>query len=84
MTWRDEAWAAIERVDGELAATTTLAQRMAAVDAAYPFGARDWHPYRQWLKARRTYLARYGYRGRGAAAAESPLERLMRRDTTPA
>ena len=83
MTWRDEAWEAINRVDQQLPAAATLAERTAAIDAAYPFGARDWHPYRQWLKARRSYLARYGYRGRGSAAAESPLERLMRRGSKP-
>lgn len=27
-----------------------------AIDAAYPFGARELHPYKQWLKARKAFI----------------------------
>jgi hypothetical protein len=33
---------------------------IAAVDAAYPFGERAMHPYKQWLRARREFIASRG------------------------
>ena len=79
MTWKDRAQDTINRVHHGLPAGVTLAERMAAVDAAYPFSERSNFPYKAWLAARRSYLARHGYRGRGAQAHLSPLERAMAR-----
>ena len=35
-------------------------ERIKAVDDAYPFGLREYHPYKQWLKVRRELLSREG------------------------
>ena len=76
--WADEARRVIGRVHAGLAEDATLAERRKAIDAAYPFGSRDNAPYKTWLRARRAYLVRYGYKPRNAAP-ESPMERMMRR-----
>lgn len=62
MSWIDEAWRVIDEVDRSLPATATLAERKAALRAAYPFGQRAYHPYKQWCKAQRAYLARFDRR----------------------
>ncbi len=64
-TWGDIARQRIERVAATLPDDMPLKDRIAAIDAAYPFGARSHWPHRAWLKARRTYLARFGYVKRG-------------------
>lgn len=35
-------------------------QRLKMVDAAYPFGERAYHPYKMWLKVRRSLLVGHG------------------------
>lgn len=91
--WARYAIQVISEVHAGLPEDATLQQRQAAVDAAYPFGIRKYHPYKQWLKVRRYYLEPYGYISQSAARvgklreevrgaplfAESPLERLYRR-----
>lgn len=77
--WSDTARRVIAEVHASLPEGATLADRTAAVDAAYPFGERAYSPYKTWLKARREYLCRYGYVPRGKPLVESPLERMMRR-----
>ncbi len=76
--WSDQARATIQAVHERLPDSATLAERTAALDAAYPFGMRAYSPYKTWLKARREYLCRYGYQARNAPP-ESPLERMMRK-----
>lgn len=76
--WADRASAAIARVHATLADTVTLQERMAAVDAAYPFGERAMTPYKEWLKVRRAYLGKFGYRG--ARPALTALEVAMQRN----
>ncbi len=58
-TWPDQAAAVIRRV---LAETKDLppAERIAKVDAAYPFGERAYWPYKAWLRARREILVGAG------------------------
>ncbi|NEU14704.1 hypothetical protein G3T14_21735 [Methylobacterium sp. BTF04] len=77
--WSHAARRAIQEAHSALPETATLAERQAAVDAAYPFGMRAYAPYKAWLKARRGYLCRYGYVPKGTALVESPMERMMRR-----
>ncbi|WP_407523662.1 hypothetical protein [Methylobacterium oryzisoli] len=77
--WSDTARYVIAEVHASLLARATLAERQAAIDAAYPFGARAYSPYKTWLRARREHLCRYGYVPKGKRLVESPLERLMRR-----
>lgn len=57
--WADIARRTIGEVDATIPAVTTLKERMALIDAAYPFGERAMWPYKAWLKARKAYLARY-------------------------
>ena len=77
--WGDRARAVIQAVHRDLPEGSTLADRQAAVDAAYPFGERAYSPYKTWLRARREYLCRYGYVPKGKALVESPMERMIRR-----
>ena len=60
-------------------ADADLKTRQAAIDEAYPFGERNYHPYKVWLKVRRDYLKKFGYRRTSKALEESPMERMMRR-----
>lgn len=78
-TWRDAASAAIYRVHASLPAGVQLAERVAAIDAAYPFGVRAYFPYKAWLSERKKYLCKFGHQPRGMKQHESPLERAMRR-----
>lgn len=81
--WSDKARCAIQSVHRRMPESATLAERTAAVDAAYPFGERAYSPYKTWLRARREYLCRYGYKPKGKPLVESPLERMMRRAHRP-
>lgn len=54
--------AAIDAVDKSLPNTASLKERIAAIDAAYPFGKRRRNnKYRVWLRERRYYLRRFGF-----------------------
>ena len=72
MSRADTARAAIWRAHDTLPEAATLKARKAAIDAAYPFGEREHHPYKVWLKERRAYLARYGYGKKAAEPKERP------------
>ena len=76
--WRIEARKVIERVHANLSEGVTLADRTKAVDDAYPFGPRQYHPYKMWLIERRAYLGKHGDISRRTTLNETPLERLMR------
>ena len=75
--WGDIARQRIEAVAGTLPDDMPLKDRTAAIDAAYPFGAREHWPYRAWCKARRAYLGRFGLKPRGP---KPTLLDLMERD----
>jgi len=60
-TWKDAAEAAIGRVHASLPADVPLADRIKAVDDAYPFGERRYSPYKTWLAVRRDYLVKFGH-----------------------
>ncbi len=79
MDWGERARETIARVHGGLPLDAPLAERTAAVDAAYPFGIRDHHPYKIWLRERRAYLSKFGYQPKRQPIPESPMERMMRR-----
>ena len=57
MSWLERARSVIADVDASLPPDATFAERKKAVHAAYPFGLRQYHPYKQWCKAQREYLA---------------------------
>jgi hypothetical protein len=60
MEWSADARAAIDRAHLTVPEDATPAERKKIIDAAYPFDRREMWPYRAWLKARKTYLSRYG------------------------
>ena len=78
-SWFEKSAAVIAGVHAALPDDAPLTDRTKAVDAAYPFGSREYYPYKAWLKARTAYLSRFGYQKRGKPIVESPLERMMRR-----
>ena len=57
--WSIIARATVERVAQTIPADTPFKERKALIDAAYPFGERAYWPYKAWLKARKTYLAKH-------------------------
>ena len=59
ISWGDQAWSAIRRLDERLPKDISLKDRKAALKAAYPFGERAHWPYKAWCKAQREYLARF-------------------------
>ena len=65
--WAEASRCAIAAVHDRLPEGVTLAERVAAIDAAYPFGERSFWPYKAWLKARRGYLLNFGWRPKGKA-----------------
>ena len=73
--WSASAWAAIDAADKTVPEGASLKDRMKIIDAAYPFHERAHHPYKAWLKARKTYELRHGGKARSAHSAFSPLER---------
>jgi len=75
MGWSAEARRVIGAVHASLPSDCSLADRRAALKAAYPFGHREAWPYKAWLKEQRQYLARYEDRPEHL----SPMERLMRK-----
>lgn len=54
--WRARAR---EVIDASMSATIGKpdSERIAAIDAAYPFGPREHHPYKMWLIERRRAIA---------------------------
>ncbi|GAA4002855.1 hypothetical protein GCM10022631_12010 [Deinococcus rubellus] len=46
---------------------------LAQIDAAYPFGAREHHPYKMWLAVRREAVRRLGLEKAALAPKLAPL-----------
>lgn len=59
--WAQLARDAIYGVHRQLDPVTNLADRTAAIDAAYPFEVRAHYPYKVWCRERRKYLKPFGY-----------------------
>jgi len=79
-SWADIAHNTIRRTHDSLPEDLPFKDRMAAIDASYPFGERKNWPYKAWLAARKAYMARYDDRKPpGPLFAESPLERAKRK-----
>jgi len=57
--WSDIARATIERIALTIPDDTPFKERKRLVDDAYPFGPRQYWPYKAWLKARKAYLKPY-------------------------
>lgn len=54
--WRLTARAAIQNAIASLPPNASPQQIKKAIDAAYPFGMRKYHPYKIWLSERKAYL----------------------------
>lgn len=78
MSRSDEARQVIARVHATLPADISFAERKRAIREAYPFGEREYWPYKAWSKAQREYLAKYDPK-----APQPPLLRDMMRETNP-
>lgn len=80
MSWYDSAREAIRELDATLPADMPFAERKKAVAAAYPFGMRQYTPYKMWLKAQKEYLLRYAPPSLDTPRFPlSPLERMIAR-----
>lgn len=75
MDWSAEARRVIGEVHATLPPNCTMAERKAALRAAYPFGERAFWPYKAWCKAQKSYLAKFA--PQPPVKHLSPLERLM-------
>lgn len=62
MSWLDSAKNVIHAVHQEQLqkGVTDKAEILKAIDAAYPFGLRQYFPYKAWLRARKEFIARNG------------------------
>jgi hypothetical protein len=79
MDWSRLARETIAQVHAGLPSGASLSDRKKAVDAAYPFGPREYWPYKAWLKARKAYLVQYGYGPPLPIEVHlSPLERMQK------
>ncbi len=57
-SWRAKARQVIARViEAARAAQLDVAATIKEIDAAYPFGLREYHPYQMWLKERKRAIA---------------------------
>lgn len=58
MTWREAAWRAVAEVEAACPPGITRAQYCRALRDAYPFGPRQYWPYRVWLEVQRVAIER--------------------------
>lgn len=59
MSWYTDSKLVIAIIHAALPEDTSLDDRKKAMRDGYPFGPREYHPYKMWCKAQREYLARY-------------------------
>lgn len=79
-SWLDRSWQVIDDVHRSLPENLSFDARQKAIQNAYPFGERKYHPYKMWLKAQRDYLRRYAPSDHDSKRFPlSPLERMMLR-----
>ncbi len=60
MEWSRIARQEVARVGATIPEGTPLKERKTLIDAGYPFGPRDYWPWKAWCKARRAYLEKHG------------------------
>lgn len=56
MSWYDQAKYVIRKTHEAMPEDISFADRKKAIHDAYPFGMREYHPYKMWCKAQREYL----------------------------
>ncbi len=78
--WRRGAEAVINReIRAGFAAGQTVGEIRQRVDAAYPFGPREYHPYKLWLAVRREAFAFHGLRTDAEKARDALIPAKTRR-----
>jgi hypothetical protein len=78
MSWYESSKAHIAEIHASLPTDATLEQRRKALQGGYPFGQRQYFPYKMWLKAQREYLTRYAPPDHDSKRFPlSPLERMI-------
>ena len=84
MDWSEIARQTIARVADTIPDGTPMKERKAIIFAAYPFGQREYWPYKAWCKAQRAYLANFDADGNRVGPPEKPtgLEHLPRDPVT--
>jgi hypothetical protein len=83
-SWRAKARHVITRVmEAARAAQLDVAATIKEIDAAYPFGPREYHPYQMWLKERRRAIAQLGEPVRPAAPVHALNRPFVRIDGLP-
>lgn len=83
-SWAWRARNCIQEAHNALPADISFEDRKKAIFNAYPFGSREYHPYKMWLKEQKRYLVQYDPNppSGGLFRIEdhlSPLERMMQR-----
>lgn len=58
--WRIVARAAIQKAIAALPTDSSREELKKAIDRAYPFTIRDYHPYKIWLDERKSYFMELG------------------------
>ena len=59
-SWHDRAQRVIAKaIEAGEAAKEPWPMILKRIDAAYPFGERKYHPYKQWLKARKQVIMQH-------------------------
>lgn len=77
MSWRDIAYKVIHETLAKLPSGATMKEKKAALFEAYPFGVREYTPYRIWRQEVRYALGlkQRPQRGRAAVAtADDPRQ----------
>lgn len=59
MNWSERARTVIGEIHARLPKDASYRDRVAALREGYPFGARENHPYKAWLRAQREYLGKF-------------------------
>lgn len=57
-TWRSAAWRAVAELDRECPADMPRADYCRKLRDAYPFGPREYWPYKVWLEVQRAAIER--------------------------
>lgn len=83
-SWAWSARSRIQEVHKTLPQNISFADRKKAIFDAYPFGSRDHHPYKMWLKEQKRYLAQYDPNPPSGGFFRfddhlSPMERMMQK-----
>lgn len=60
MSWYEKARHVIEREHAKMPEDISKADRKKWIQDAYPFGPREYFPYKMWCKAQRQYFERFG------------------------